>query len=163
MATEYRQLPSLEAGFGIELNLLIPYGGDWSQMYTYYNHGLEPPYGGVRSSATPGDAEWEVDQFDNILRYTNKWIGYISAITGNPIIHNPDLPLSYNLGVVDGGVVMNVEMETLNSEFSWNSPGGGQAPGTVIFKARPAYDLSWEGFLFYVKAMQDFASKIKEQ
>ncbi len=160
------KLPSLEAGFGIELNLLIPFGGTWVQMYTYYNHGLEPPYGGVRSAETTADYEFETAQFDNILRYTDKWIAYIAAITGNPIIHNPDLPLEYKLEVVGGEVVLNLAMETLVAEFAWSRPGGGGGgshPGTVIFKVRPAYDLSWEGYLYYGQCLKDFASKIKEQ
>lgn len=163
----------LESGFGIELTMLIRANAEWHHVYTYYNHGLEPPYGGVRSEETGEDLVVKVEMFDKIMGWTNDWIRFIKGITKNPITHNPDLPLEYRLYfagendvvmdnedivIGEGDVVLRVTMETLDSEFIWSKD-----TGMVNFKARPAYDLSWEGYLFYVKCMEDFSDKVKEQ
>jgi hypothetical protein len=161
MATVYMELPPLESGFGIELNLLLPFNAGWSQIYTYYNHGLEPPDGGIKSNEFTEDAEFEVEDFDNLLRYTDKWVAYISAITGNIIAYNPDLPLEYKANLQENGdLVMNtsIEMETLDSMIIWS-----KNTGKITLKARDAFDLSWSGFLFYAKCLKDFSAKIKEQ
>lgn len=76
-----------------------------------------------------------------------------------PLKHDPDLPLKYNLKVQDDGDVrLRLEMETLDSTLIWR-----KSTGMIICKARSPYDISWAGFLFYVKAMEDFSAKIKEQ
>ncbi len=161
MALVTIEVPSLEEGFGVELTLLIPFTGVWGNLYTYYNHGLESPHGGVISAETGADVEFEAGQFDNVLRYIDKWITYVSCIAEIPTKHNPDLPLEYKLEIDGNGlgdVIMNIVMETLNAGFIWVKDSG-----LIIFKARDAFDLSWEGFLFYVKCLEDFSSKIKEQ
>lgn len=152
---------SLEPGFGIELSMLVEPDGAWQHVYTYYNHGLEPPYGGVKSEETGGDLVVSVGMFDKIMRWTEEWIGYVRGIVKNPSTYSPDLPLEYSLDIQDNGDVvlaLNITMETLDSYFSWSKD-----TGMVTFKARQAFDLSWEGFLFYWKAMNDFSAKIKER
>ncbi len=108
----------------------------------------------------------KTERFDKIIGWTNEWVRFIRGMTKNPIVHNPDLPLEYKLRVLDedegelneGDVVLNLVMETLDAAFIWS-----KNTGMVTFKARDAYDLSWEGFLFYGKCLEDFASKVKEQ
>lgn len=156
----------LEAGFGIDLTMLICPSSEWTAMYTYYNHGLEPPYGGVRSDETSLDLEMTVGWFDRTLGWTDDWVGYISMITGNHVKHDPDLPLEYRLRVLEqdeppyneGDVVLNITSESLDAEFAWI-----KASGLIVFKARDAFDLSWAGYLFYMKVLKDFSAKVKEQ
>ncbi len=164
---------SLEAGFGINLEMLISPSSDWQTIYIYYNHGLEPPHGGVRSEATTEDLEMNVGWFDRVMGWTDDWIGMIAGITDNHIHHDPDLPLNYNLRALEadegdldeGDIVFDITMETLNAEFVWTKAHGqGEgSPKVIIFKPRPAFDLSWAGFLFYVTCLKDFSAKVKEQ
>lgn len=149
---------ALPADYGIEICLLLDSGPGWGCVYIYYNHGLEPPYGGVRSEAADA-AEWTVDQFEGLLDATDEWIKYIRGIFSVPVGNDPDLPLNVKLKVrPDGDVLLDIEMESLNSRMKWE-----KSTGLVEFDARDAYDLSWKGFLYYMKAMRDFVAKIKEQ
>ncbi len=151
----------LKPGFGIELTMLVQINADWHQVYVYYNHGLEPPYGGVRSEETGEDIEITVDHFDKIMGWTNVWIGFIRGIVKSPLEYNPDLPLDYKIWIQSNGDVvlaMDIAMETLDSYFRWSKD-----TGLITLRARDAFDLSWETFLFYLKTMEDFSAKIKEQ
>jgi len=149
---------SLPTDYGIEMKLLLKSDGGWGGVYTYYNHGLEPPWGGVRSEAAD-EAEGTVDQFESLLNAADLWINYIRKLFDHPLKHNPDLPLTYKLKIQDDGdLKLKIEMETLDSEMLWN-----KATGNIEFHARPAYDLSWEGFLYYKIILEDFLAKIKEQ
>lgn len=151
----------LEAGFGIELKALTCPSSVWIPLYTYYNHGLEPPHGGVKSCETTIDHEMSVDWFDRITEWTEYWVGIIAYATGNHTYHDPDLPLEYKLSIDGNGagdVVLDIVMETLDAQIVWT-----KATGLIIFKSREAFDLSWGGFLFYLKALEDFSTKVKEQ
>ena len=148
----------LPTEYGIELKLLLPSDGDWEGIYTYYNHGLEPPLGGVRSDAVD-EAAWTVEQVERLLSSTAIWVRYVIEITKNPKDHNPDLPLEYSLKPEDNGdLLLAVKMETLESTIRWD-----KVAGKIIFSARDAFDLSWEGFLYYKIILEDFVAKIKEQ
>lgn len=151
----------LEAGFGIDFTMLVSPSSEWTSMYTYYNHGLEPPHGGVKSDETGADLKMNIGWFDRVMGWTDDFIGFIGGMCDCPDKHDPDLPLEYKLEIDGNGVgdvILNITMETLDAEFIWE-----KSTGLIIFKARDAFDLSWAGFLFYMKALKDFSSKIKEQ
>jgi len=151
----------LEAGFGIDLTMLICPSSEWTSIYTYYNHGLEPPHGGVSSDETATDLVMTVGWFNRIMGWTDDFIGFIGKMCDCPSKHDPDLPLEYKLEIDGNGagdVILNITMETLDAVFIWS-----KATGLITFSPRDAFDLSWAGFLFYVKCLKDFSVKIKEQ
>jgi len=149
---------ALPTEYGIEIKLLLRSDGGWGGVYTFYNHGLEPPLGGVRSDAGSGSTI-TVEQFDRLLSSTDLWIRHVIGITKNPKEHNPDLPLEHKLEVeVNGDLRLKITMETLDSEMLWE-----KATGKITFSARDAFDLSWEGFLYYKIVLEDFVAKVKEQ
>lgn len=149
---------ALPSDYGIEIKLLLQSDGGWEGVYTYYNHGLEPPHGGVRSEAADATT-WKVGKLEGLLHSTDIWIRAIAGFIKLPKDHNPDLPLEYSLKPQENGdLLLAVKMETLESTMRWD-----KATGNVIFNARDAFDLSWEGFLYYKIILEDFVAKIKEQ
>jgi len=149
---------ALPTDYGIEIKLLLKSDGGWGGFYTYYNHGLEPPLGGVRSDAAD-EAIWKVEKAESLLHSTDIWIRYITDNLKIPKNHNPDLPLEYSLSVEDNGdLLLELKMETLESTIRWD-----KATGNITFNARDAFDLSWDGFLYYKTILEDFVAKIKEQ
>lgn len=150
---------ALEPDFGIQVTLVLPVAGNWEHLYTYYNHGAEPPFGGVRSDEVVEEAEWAMPQLDRATQHTETWIKQVRGLLNLPMIHDPDLPLTYDLKVgISGNVTIDLKMETLDMGIEWE-----KADNIVVFRPRPAFDLSWAGFLFYNKAIGDFINKIKEQ
>lgn len=149
---------ALPTDYGIEIKLLLQSGGGWRGVYVYYNHGLEPPHGGVRGEAA-GATTWKIEKLEGLLNSTDIWIKSIAGFIKLPKNHNPDLPLEYSLSVEDNGdLLLAVKMETLESTMRWD-----KVAGNIIFAARDAFDLSWEGFLYYKIILDDFMAKIKEQ
>lgn len=147
---------ALPTDYGIEIKLLLRSDGGWGGVYTYYNHGLEPPLGGVKSDASD-EATWTVEQCEALLHSTDLWIRYVREIMKIAVKHNPDIPLEYSLKPQgNGDLLLEVKMETLESTMLWE-----KAAGKIIFSARDAFDLSWEGFLYYKIILEDFMAKVK--
>jgi len=149
---------ALPTDYGIEICLLLNSEPDWNCVYIYYNHGLEPPLGGVKSEVAD-ETVWTVEQFEGLLDATDIWVNNIVRVMEIPRKHNPDMPLNVKLKVQpDGDVLLDIEMESLDSRMKWEKD-----TNNIEFNARPAYDISWEGFLYYMTVMRDFIKKIREQ
>lgn len=149
---------TLPTEYGLDISLMLKPNADWVCVYTYYNHGLEPPHGGVKSDAV-SETTWKVEKLEALLHSTDIWIRAIAGFYKLPKNHNPDLPLEYSLKPEENGdLLLAVKMETLESTMRWD-----KANGNIIFAARDAFDLSWEGFLYYKIILEDFVAKIKEQ
>lgn len=146
--------------YAIELSLMLYQEDQWMRSFTYYNHGVEPPFGGIRSDETElpftmsiGDLKENIISVDAFIRTVIDAVKIIKPIPKNPI---PDRPLEYKVSGYDDTIEYNIEMETLQLTVVYD-----KTTKEITFAPRPAYDVSWQGFLFYNETIRDFLSEIE--
>jgi len=146
--------------YAIELSLMLYQADQWKVAFTYYNHGLEPPHGGVRSeemtepfAMSVDDLKKNIDSVDAFIRIVISAVKDIKPIPKNPI---PDSPLEYNVIPGANSIGYDIEMESMQLEVVYD-----KATKDITFAPRPSYDVSWQGFLFFHETIRDFLAEIE--
>lgn len=146
--------------YAIELSLMLYQEDQWMRSFTYYNHGEEPPYGGVRAdealspfAMSIGELRENIKSIDSFIRTVIDAVKAIKPIPKNPI---PDRPLEYGVSGYDDTIEYHIEMETLQLTVVYD-----KTTKEITFNSRPAYDVSWQGFLFYHETIRDFLVEIE--
>lgn len=150
----------MSSHYAIQLSLMLSHSGDWVTSCTYYNHGLEPPYGGVKSEETLLPTIVRLEKFGEDVVAIGAFITHVinvvkttKAVPTDPV---PDEPLEYSLELVGDEFRYNIEMESLALSVIYD-----KTTGRITFAPRDAYDISWQGFLFFNETLKDFLTEIK--
>ncbi len=146
--------------YAIELVLMLYQGGQWVRTMTYYNHGEEPPYGGVKSNLTSGPLVLSVQGFEDNVKAVESWRRNVVSVckTISPILNTglPDGATEYKITPSGSDLTYDIVMDSLDMEVAYD-----HSARTVTFAARTAYDVAWRGFLFHQETMLDFLESVK--
>ena len=146
--------------YAIELSLILYHEDKWVRSMTYYNHGEEPPFGGVKSGGATDPLELTLEEFEDNVKAVESWKGHVisvvKAIKPVPKVGAPEIPFEYRVDFVDDTIVYKLVMESLEMTVTFD-----KSAKTVTFSPRSAFDVSWRGFLFHQDTMIDFLEEIK--
>ncbi len=155
----------MSSSYAIELSLMLYQDGEsgqWVRSFTYYNHGLEPPYGGVKSDETTVPIVMSIDDLRANIKSIESFIKHIINVvkTIKPVPKNaiPDSPLELSVTPQENTLDYVIEMESMQLTVIYD-----KATKEITFKPRSSYDVSWQGFLFYHETMEDFLAEIERQ
>ena len=147
--------------YAIELSLMLYHGDEWIRKFTYYNHGKEPPYGGVRSEGSPDPVVLDMEEFENTTEAVESWkrhvinvVKSIKPIPGNAV---PDAPVEYKVDPTDDEITYYLSMDSMEMTITYD-----RSDKTITFAPRDAFDVSWQGFLFHHETITDFLKEIKK-
>ena len=149
--------------YAIELTLMLYHhdNAHWTRQFTYYNHGEEPPFGGVRSEPTTDPIVLSIEGFENNIKAVESWrrhvINVVKTIKPVPNGGIPDMPMEYKIETVNGTLIYQLHMESMEMNITYD-----KSAKTVTFAPRDAFDVSWRGFLFHQETMLDFLEEIKK-
>ena len=147
--------------YAIEMSMMLYQKDEWKVAFTYYNHGEEPPYGGIKSDEMPEDFVMSLDKFEaNIIavdEFLQKVRGAVKSIKPIPFNPVPDCPLEYGLEPKAGSIDYNIEMESMQLTVIYD-----KTTKKITFSSRPAYDISWQGFLFFQETIKDLLAEIEK-
>ena len=145
--------------YAIEMSMMLYQGDAWKVAFTYYNHGLEPPYGGIKSGALSEDFVMTLDEFKENVKivdeFLHKVISVVKSIKPIPYDAVPDAPLEYDIAHNGASINYSMIMESMDLDVVYSG-------GNVTFKARDAYDVSWRGFVFFQETMEAFLAEIEK-
>ncbi len=146
--------------YAVELTLLLYHEGEWVRRFTYYNHGKEPPFGGVRSGESVDPVVMAVWEFENSVKAVGSWIGHVVSVCKSikpvPSDGTPDMPVEYSVDPMGDILVYTLEMESMKVTITYDID-----EKTVTFASKDAFDISWRGFLFHHETVQDFLEQVK--
>lgn len=145
-----------------ELSLILSDGAEYNSVATYYDGGAEPPYGGVKVPELPTDVDFTIEQATFLLKAVDDWVDRVVEImkpaTKMTRCASPDLDMETRMWMDGDNLRLKITSETLDAEFAYTP----NVPDKIVMKSRAAFDLSWCGFLYYHKTLQQYLQKIKE-
>ncbi len=146
--------------YAMEMSLVLYHEGEWAVSFTYYNHGAEPPYGGVRSVElllphviTLTELKENIFAIDKFIDHVVNVVKTIKPVPKNPV---PDRPLEYSVELVGDELKYKIEMESMLVAATYD-----KTTEEITFAPRDAYDVSWQGFLFFCETIKDFQTEIE--
>ncbi len=150
-----------EAKVYYELSLVLSDNDDFNTVVTYYNGGAEPPYGGVKALEQLEDSDLTIEQASFLLDSVDGWVNRVIEImrpgTKMTKCASPDLDMKTKMWMDGDELKLKIASETLDANFVYDP-----TDRTIVMKARPAFDLSWCGFLYYHETLKRYLCKIKD-
>ncbi|KKL79411.1 hypothetical protein LCGC14_2015120 [marine sediment metagenome] len=147
--------------YAIELSLMLYHNNHPVRTFTFYNHGAEPPYGGVRADAVIAPLVMTMEGMKNADAAVDAWIRNVIDVAKltTPVTKSclPDLPYENKIDDTDGIVEYNMEMETLSVSISYE-----KSTFQFTFAARGDFDISWRAFMFYRSTIKGFIQRVSE-
>lgn len=145
-----------------ELSLILSDNDDFNTIVTYYNGGAEPPYGGVKAPELTEDSDFTIEQAEFLLKAVDDWVDRVIEImrpgTKMTRCSSPDLDMETKMWMDGDELKLKIASETLDANFVYDTAGQDR----IVMKARPAFDLSWCGFLYYHETLKRYLKKIKD-
>lgn len=111
--------------------------------------------GCVSSEARTTDLILNLEAARVIINSARLWVNWIISVQKITVKDFPDHPYELTVHVSAPGMNYNIEMETLDQTIEWDAGNG-----TFTLRARQAYDISIEAFIYYLDTLDDLISAI---
>ncbi len=124
-------------------------------MATYQLLDVTDANGCISAEARGSDLVMSLDFAKEMIKSARLWIGAITSVQKITLSDRPDHTYELTVRVSAPGMNYNIEMKTLDQTIEWDA--GNE---TFTMRARQAFDISIEAYIYYLNTLDDLLNAI---
>jgi len=117
-------------------------------VYTY-------DQGRIISPEILNDGQYDVEHFARKIDYLDRWVNTVYMLEAPDKESPPDSPTTEEYEIEDDKIKLKLEVQGLQANLTYD-----MATKLITTKARPQFNISWMGFLYFINSSKRFLQLI---